>query len=84
MNDLLTTPYLEDMDTIIPWNEYPRPGMVRGSFLCLNGSWNFSIGNENIPQKYEEKILVPFPPESYISRIEKKIITKLKKELTNN
>lgn len=68
----LTTPYVDSMDKITPWNEYPRPTMVRGSFLCLNGYWDFHIGEE-APLEYSEKILVPFPPESKLSGIERNI-----------
>lgn len=75
MNEILTTPYLDEMDKNIPWNEYPRPSMVRGSFLCLNGSWDFCVGDEDIPSLYNEKILVPFPPESKISGIGREIPT---------
>ena len=26
----------------IPLNFYPRPALARDSFLCLNGTWDFS------------------------------------------
>ena len=67
----LTTKYAVEMDKNTPWNEYPRPSMVRGSFLCLNGHWDFDISGENKPTEYKEKILVPFPPESVLSGIER-------------
>ncbi|MBQ8208053.1 MAG: glycoside hydrolase family 2, partial [Clostridia bacterium] len=54
----------------IPLSVYPRPRMVRSSYLCLNGEWDFGWGKS---PKYGEKILVPFPPQSLLSRIEKKI-----------
>ena len=25
------------------WREYPRPQMVRGSWQCLNGEWEFAV-----------------------------------------
>ena len=36
----------------IPFSKYPRPGLKRDSFLCLNGKWNkvrvpFPLGSEN-------------------------------------
>ena len=71
-NNTLITPYLDSMDKITPWNDYPRPSMVRGSFLCLNGLWDFSIGDD-APDEYSEKILVPFPPESKLSGIERDV-----------
>ena len=65
----LTTPFIEKMDKDLPWNEYPRPSMVRDSFLCLNGRWDFAISDTGTPAEYTEKILVPFPPESMLSEI---------------
>jgi len=43
--------------------------MKRDSFLCLNGSWDFSVTDGKEPEEYREKILVPFPPESALSGI---------------
>ena len=46
----------------IPWNEYPRPQMVRKDWLCLNGEWSFCFeGDEPV------SIRVPFCPESLLS-----------------
>ncbi len=46
--------------------------MVRSSYLCLNGEWDFeATDSEELPQKYSRKILVPFPPESALSGIGK-------------
>lgn len=64
----LSTVYSERMDTSCPWNEYPRPILKRDSFICLNGEWNFAY-SESEPIDYSEKILVPFPPESALSGI---------------
>ncbi len=65
----LITPYVSEMDTKTPWNEYPRPSMVRESFLCLNGAWDFAVCKNGLTPEYKEKILVPFPPESLLSGI---------------
>lgn len=46
------------------WNDYPRPQLRRDSFLSLNGEWEFSED-----ESYNEKIRVPFPPESDMSGI---------------
>ena len=67
----LQTPFIEKMDKNIPWNEYPRPSMVRDSFLCLNGEWDFAISDTGTPAEYNEKILVPFCPESQLSGIDR-------------
>ena len=69
----LTTEYIDKMDKITPWNEYPRPSMVRDSFLCLNGLWDFCVCKKKETPTYNEKILVPFPPESLLSGLEKGI-----------
>ncbi|MBE6538148.1 MAG: glycoside hydrolase family 2 [Ruminococcaceae bacterium] len=66
----LYTPAGEALDKNgTPWNIYPRPLMERDSFFCLNGEWDFSCGKET----YNEKILVPFPPESLLSGIDRLI-----------
>ena len=66
----LKTKYIDEMDKLTPWNEYPRPSMVRDSFLCLNGEWDYATAKEGDAPEYKEKILVPFPPESLLSGIE--------------
>ena len=71
--ETLTTPYAERMDKNMPFADYPRPSMVRDSYLCLNGEWDFAIGGSEYPELYGEKILVPFPPESLLSGIEREI-----------
>lgn len=51
----------------IPHDVYPRPMMKRGSYLSLNGEWDFGVGQNEI---YDKKILLPFPPESTLSGID--------------
>lgn len=46
------------------WNAYPRPQLVRDKWVCLNGKWTFNR---------DEKILVPFCPESKLSGICRRI-----------
>ena len=65
--ETLLTPFAEDMDKRVPWSDYPRPTMVRDSYMTLNGTWDFAISKDEFPVKYSEKILVPFPPESRLS-----------------
>ena len=50
--------------TGIPWNIYPRPQMKRDNWLNLNGAWDFAVDYETKGQ-----ILVPFCPESKLSKI---------------
>ncbi len=54
----------------IPWNIYPRPQIKRESFICLNGKWDFAVSRtETIPKSFQEKITVPFVPQSRLSGI---------------
>lgn len=59
-----------------PRPEYPRPQFVRQNWLCLNGEWQFEIdpgdsGLERglIERELQDRILVPFCPESVLSGI---------------
>ena len=47
-----------------PWDAYPRPQLKRKSYFSLNGEWDFWSGNGE-----RETILVPYPPESILSGI---------------
>lgn len=69
----LTTEYIEEMDRKMPWAIYPRPSMVRDSYICLNGEWDFSVNASDERGDFNEKILVPFPPESPASGIERNL-----------
>lgn len=51
--------------------EYPRPHLVRESYLSLNGEWDYAISKSAQIEHYEGKILVPFSPEAYLSGVEK-------------
>ena len=61
----------------MPRPEHPKPQMQRESWLNLNGQWDFSFdfGNSGIERKFferkelDQKILVPFCPESDLSGI---------------
>ena len=55
-----------DKENILP--EYPRPQLRRGSFLCLNGRWEFGISDgPDMPERLSGSILVPISPESELS-----------------
>jgi beta-galactosidase/beta-glucuronidase len=54
--------------------EYPRPQMVRSSYTCLNGSWEFAIRKDTVfPTLYPYTILVPFSPQTELSGLQKSI-----------
>ncbi len=67
----LKTPFEQNLSSV-PFSEYPRPQMKRDSYFCLNGSWRFSLENKK-GRVTLGSILVPFPPESRLSRIERQI-----------
>lgn len=70
----LKTEYIENMDKENPWDMYPRPMMVRDSYLSLCGKWDFQILDERCGKKsFDGSILVPFPPESLLSGVERRI-----------
>lgn len=63
--------------------EYPRPRMVRDSYINLNGTWDYAIEKKTSkshhagqdeelcqPEDYTKQILVPFSPESILSGVE--------------
>lgn len=62
----------------IPRSEYPRPQLKRVEWMNLNGEWEFELdsGCSGIERKYfernhlNEKIVVPFAPESKLSGLE--------------
>ena len=58
------------MKNKIPLNEYPRPQLVRDSYISLNGMWEYAIrDNENIPESFDGQILVPYSPECPLSGV---------------
>ncbi|MDN5213741.1 glycoside hydrolase family 2 TIM barrel-domain containing protein [Fulvivirgaceae bacterium BMA12] len=61
-----------------PLPEYPRPQMKRKAWNNLNGLWDYTITSEgsNVPESYEQKILVPFAIESALSGVQKRISEK--------
>ena len=55
---------------------YPRPGLVRESWMSLDGEWDFGVGSETQPTDpfipLDRKINLPFCPESELSGINEK------------
>ena len=49
----------------LPRSEYPRPDFLRETWLCLNGQWDFSIGEST----FDRKITVPYACEAPLSGI---------------
>ncbi|HZF63932.1 MAG TPA: beta-galactosidase, partial [Chitinophagaceae bacterium] len=70
----LNTRWASQVDIVQPLNEYPRPQLVRKSWINLNGLWDYSIDPVNATSKgYEGKILVPFPVEASLSKVRKTV-----------
>ncbi len=68
----LLTKWAETINPENVWKEYPRPQMVRPDWINLNGLWDFDIVPiDSLPSFDGDKILVPFPVESALSRIGK-------------
>ncbi|GAA4769728.1 glycoside hydrolase family 2 TIM barrel-domain containing protein [Stakelama sediminis] len=57
------------------WRSYPRPQMQRARWMNLNGLWDYAIRPKAIadPKRMDGKILVPFPVESKLSRVARKV-----------
>lgn len=76
-NPLFTT-WSEKVDPSMPWPEYPRPGMERKEWMNLNGLWDYAIcGREEDRPTPEGKILVPYPVESALSGVRRRITDSL-------
>ena len=55
--------------------EYPRPQMVRKDWQNLNGLWNYAVTAKDFsqPAQWDGQILVPFPIESALSGVMKRV-----------
>ena len=60
------------------WREYPRPQMARDAWQSLNGLWEYAIipADADKPSAFDGEILVPFPPESALSGVGRKVTEK--------
>ncbi|MBQ8963826.1 MAG: glycoside hydrolase family 2 [Clostridia bacterium] len=65
----LTTRWGRDLDPGRVKPEYPRPNLVRDSYVNLNGPWEFCLNQAEACDAYDRQILVPFPPEAPLSGI---------------
>ena len=70
----LTTPYQEKMDRACPHAYHPTPQLKRPGYLCLNGEWDFALTKSESTDELGERILIPFPPESALSGIERAVM----------
>src|ERR1019366_562516 len=63
-----------DPENALP--EYPRPQLVRPNWLNLNGKWDYAITERNasVPEKFDGQIVVPFPIESQLSGVRRRVL----------
>ena len=66
-------------DCVLP--EYPRPQLVRSSYINLNGCWEYAIRPRTSlesrypgPVNYDGFIIVPFSPESMLSCVDRQLL----------
>ena len=70
VGDRIMTQWGENLDPSEVLPEYPRPQMVRGEWMNLNGLWEYAITPaEAEPEKMDGNILVPFAVESALSGV---------------
>ena len=74
----IMTQWADKVNPEAPWPEYPRPGLVRNEWMSLNGLWNYTIVlKDQKPGEPAGKILVPYPVESALSGVKKRMTDSL-------
>jgi hypothetical protein len=75
VGDKIKTNWTEKVDPNNPLPEYPRPQLVREQWQNLNGLWDYAILPlcKTLPEKFDGKILVPYPVESSLSGVQKRV-----------
>ena len=74
LNYNLQTPWAKNFNEEAPLQEYPRPYLVRDSYINLNGLWDYEITTTNeIPKAFSGKIVVPYPLESSLSGVRREL-----------
>lgn len=71
----LMTRWAKDVSPENAHREYPRPQMTREAWLNLNGLWDYAIVAKDAarPDEFQGQILVPFPVESALSGVMKRV-----------
>ncbi len=71
----LHTPWAEEVTPENARPEYPRPIMERPRWMNLNGLWQYAITDKGThrPSEFQGDILVPYPVESDLSGVGKRV-----------
>ncbi len=71
----IASPWASQVDPQATLPEYPRPQMVRDTWLNLNGLWDYAIRPEGASdvRQFDGRILVPFAVESSLSGVGKTV-----------
>ncbi|PWV55496.1 sugar-binding domain-containing protein [Chitinophaga sp. S165] len=71
----ITTRWSEQVSAGNVLPDYPRPQLVRNNWINLNGVWEYTITPKHsaVPTTYTGSILVPYPIESALSGVRKKL-----------
>lgn len=71
----IMTRWADDVNPENVWAEYPRPQLERDEWMNLNGLWDYTIlpKEDEKPDCFSGKILVPFPVESALSGVKKSV-----------
>lgn len=72
---LVTTSWGKQVTPENAWRSYPRPQMRRAAWINLNGHWDYAITSAASarPERMDGKILVPFPVESRLSGVARRV-----------
>jgi hypothetical protein len=67
----LSTRWAAEVDARAPWPEYPRPSLVRGDWLNLNGAWECALPKttDGDELSFDRRVVVPFAIESALSGV---------------
>jgi len=76
IKDQIMTRWANEIDPENPLPEYPRPQLKRREWISLNGLWAYTIipKDEGFVKKFEGKILVPYPLESALSGVKRRLL----------
>ena len=74
----MKTRWTETVSKTQPWQEYPRPQLVREHWQNLNGIFKYAITEptDKIPTSFDGDILVPFAVESDLSGVARRVSEK--------